>query len=201
MLAHPFWYAKRAVWIGAPIASPDFHTADSKDPRTAKLLNDFTYNGDICPAAAHIRKTNPRIINPDPNQSERFRRAAIIRNGIPYGSEYTGNSEDTSARGLLFACYQGHIEDGFEQLQLNWCNSEIFPRTGTGLDPIIGQVEQSSKGVNGILNTTVTTLTTEGEASKETTKDVSFQQLVTFRGGEYFFVPSISALQNTLGQD
>jgi deferrochelatase/peroxidase EfeB len=183
---------------------PEFHTADSNNPRSAKLINDFIYRGDICPASAHIRKTNPRITNADPNQnSERLPRAAIIRNGIPYGSEYTGKPEDTSTRGLLFACYQGHIEDGFEQLQVDWSNSDQFPRARTGIDPIIGQVEQSPKGVNGTLTTTITTLTTEGKASHQegNMKTVSFQQLVTFRGGGYFFVPSISALQHTLGQD
>ena len=124
----------------------------------------------------------------------------MIRNGIPYGSEYTGDSADKSKRGLLFACYQGRIEDGFEQIQADWSNSDIFPGVGTGLDPIIGQVKQLPGGINGTLNTTITNLTTDEKAIQENIKPVSFQQLVTFRGGGYFFVPSISALRDSLGQ-
>ena len=38
----------------------DFHTKDSRNSDTAKLINNFGYNGDVCPVAAHIRKPNIR---------------------------------------------------------------------------------------------------------------------------------------------
>ncbi|KAF2001300.1 Dyp-type peroxidase [Amniculicola lignicola CBS 123094] len=186
---------------GAPIAMPAFHTNDSSDPKSAKLINNFIYGGDICPASAHIRKTNPRNLKQSAEQNfPRAPLAKIIRNGIPYGSDYNGDPADTSKRGLLFACYQSHIEDGFEQMQVDWANSEIFPEADTGLDPIIGQVGQSASGTNGNLDTFITTNTTDTEKGKNNTKSVSFRQFVTMRGGGYFFVPSISALHNDLGQ-
>ncbi|CAO2652321.1 Nn.00g006040.m01.CDS01 [Neocucurbitaria sp. VM-36] len=155
---------------GAPIV--DFSTQDISDPALAKKLNTFNYIGDegnLCPLAAHIRKTNPRT-------NDSFtRRARIVRNGIPYGSEFTEKPLDK--RGLLFACYQSHIESGFKFIQETWSNNESFPRTETGHDPIIGHLNVTIGGTK-----------------------MNFDELVTLKGGEYFFVPSISALQTTLGQ-
>lgn len=178
---------------GAPLAIPEFHTEDSKNPDAAKLINNFTYADEICPVSAHIRKTNLREPSDDNNSDPRLPRTRIIRNGIPYGSDYKGHETDGSTRGLLFACYQGHIEDGFQHMQGGWSNNPKFPTGDTGLDPIIGQVDQTSKGVNGKL----TTFFTDKLNGKQS---VEFQQLVTLKGGEYFFVPSISALRDDLAK-
>jgi hypothetical protein len=78
-------------------------------------------------------------------------------------------------------------------MQSDWSNNPKFPTPDTGLDPIIGQVDQTSKGVNGEL----TTLFTDKLNGKQS---VEFQQLVTLKGGEYFFVPSISALSDDLAK-
>ena len=173
---------------------PDFHTEDSRDPDTAKWINNFGYKGEVCPVAAHIRKTNIRekIILGNP-QDSRAERTTIIRNGIPYGSDYKGHETDESTRGLLFACYQGNIEDGFQNMQVKWSNNRDFRTLDAGLDPIIGQVSQNPKGVNGEVETIITD-------KKNGRQSVKFQQLVTLKGGEYFFVPSISALSNELSK-
>lgn len=178
---------------GAPLAMPAFHTEDSKDPDTAKLINNFTFTDEACPVSAHIRKTNLREVLTSNDTDPRALRTRIIRHGIPYGSDYKENETDESKRGLLFACYQGHIEDGFRNLQANWSNNPDFRTSGAGHDPIIGQIDQTTKGVNGNLTTFFTD-------KSNGIQSVEFQQLVTLKGGEYFFVPSISALSNDLAQ-
>lgn len=171
---------------------PQFHAQDAQDAQDkdkAKLINDFAYTDDICPMSAHIRKTNPRG-QVDANAFPRCERTKMIRNGIPYGR--VGDPKV----GLLFACYQAHIEDSFLEMQ-KWSNNAAFPKGGTGMDPIIGQKR------NGEVVTFTNSLKdsmTGTKQTKENAQQVSFRQFVTLRGGEYFFAPSISALRDNLGQ-
>lgn len=65
-----------------------------------------------CPFAAHTRKTNPRA------DLDRFGGTVarrILRRGIQFGPEV---QEDPNAdRGLLFACYQSVVANGFQFVQ------------------------------------------------------------------------------------
>ncbi|KAK0711780.1 hypothetical protein B0H67DRAFT_586286 [Lasiosphaeris hirsuta] len=153
-------------------------------------MNKFGYDktdGRACPFTAHIRKTNPRRLDEwNSNSADQgLKFSNMIRGGIPYGPDYAEGEDAGLKRGLLFACY---IEDGFQHMQLAWCNSSSFPKTGSGIDlgidPIVGQVGDPNA---------MKTLFAEG-AQPVLIKP----RLVTFRGGEYFFVPSIKALKGTL---
>jgi Dyp-type peroxidase family len=156
-----------------------------EDKKTAKTLNSFKYTNDsACPLSAHTRKTNPRETDTNNPQSIRAR---IVRNGIPYGSEFSDKPGE--ARGLLFACYQSRIEDGFRFIQQAWANNVDFPERDAGHDPIIGQSSDRQ------LSVTIT------NAENLPRKLPPLAEMVTLKGGDYFFVPSISALQTTLGQD
>jgi deferrochelatase/peroxidase EfeB len=163
----------------------DFPEKDSADPESAKTLNRFNYDGakgNACPLAAHIRKTNQRKPR-DLNEKSTFQ-TRIIRSGITYGSEFDESDEKRrEKRGLLFACYQSSIEKGFKFIQSNWSNDANFPTSGAGHDPIIGQTpnHELSMNLGG--------------------PPISFKEMVTLKGGEYFFVPSIKALREKLGQD
>ncbi|KAK3312172.1 hypothetical protein B0H66DRAFT_395117 [Apodospora peruviana] len=181
---------------GAPITLPAYHTADDPtgDHCKSKKMNNFGYEkvddnstARGCPLAAHIRKTNPRRTDEeDTNASDpglKFTR--IIRGGIPYGPDHTkGEKPGVMKRGLLFACYQGSIEDGFQHMQSSWCNTDTFPMGGSGLDPIVGQGKSPDD---------MKMLITEGKEQVQINPP-----LVTFRGGEYFFVPSIKSLKGVL---
>lgn len=147
-----------------------------------------------CPLAAHIRKTNPRReveFDADPNSADvGLRFSKIIRGGIPYGPDYVEGEDPNDGRnnrGLLFACYQGSIEDGFQHMQNAWCNTGHFPRSGSGLDPIIGQPDPRRPGDGK------TTTINDGQPPV-----LIDTPLVTFRGGEYFFAPSLKALKGVL---
>jgi len=176
-------------------------TSTKAELEAAKHLNDFVYEpvaslgqGGVvrsCPLAAHIRKTNPRE-SEDPNRGDKGHKLAkIIRAGIPYGPAEAWKKGDGLKRGLLFACYQGSIDDGFRHIQVNWCNNDMFPdaKDLVGVDPIIGQHKRPE------MQQTLLVEGTGGTAKKYLPMK---PQLVTFRGGEYFFAPSIKALREEL---
>ena len=169
--------------------------------------NNFEFPGDnenraktkaLCPIAAHVRKTNPRFsaIIDGTKTIETSRR--IIRNGIPYGSEYDPNRQEKPdiGRGLLFACYQSSIEAGFSVIQGRWANDPRFESdqqtSEPGHDPIIGQLSTHDQDKKKQLRTILFDPT--GKDSPE----LRFGPLVTLKGGEYFFVPSLAALSGEL---
>ena len=123
----------------------------------------------------------------------------MIRNGIAYGTEFS--TDKSGKRGLLFACYQSSIENGFRLVQKFWSNNIAFPQheVDAGHDPFIGQAEHDGK-----LCTTMFVASENG--GKKEVKELrpgfgEYSRLVTMKGGEYFFVPSISALSQVLGSD
>lgn len=146
---------------------------DKDDPRLA-FRNDFDFSLNRCPAGGHIRKSHIR---------QGFDSARIMRRGITYGDEFDSRKPDTN-RGLLFACYQSTIEEGYKFIQQSWANAESFPSSGTGLDVVFGQAANDSKTV---------------VAAGKTVPAKGINPFVKARGGEYFFAPSINALKNVIG--
>lgn len=78
--------------------------------------------------------------------------------------------------------YQRNINQQFEFIQKIWADNASFPKASTGLDPVIGQGTRSN----------VSVAFTWGQQPKGTTP---FRQFVTLLGGEYFYVPSLLALE------
>lgn len=163
---------------------------------TPLLANDDTLNlnfefgddatGATCPLAAHIRKAYPRDEqtlqnNCDSEPSTQTHR--LLRRGIPFGASRGPGPGGlpTDPRGLLFFCYQKDIQKQFEFVQSSWVNDATFPPFPKGVtpgeDPIIAQ-------------------STSGTFQLDPNKlNISVQHFVTTTGGEYFFAPSIDALQ------
>ena len=112
-------------------------TAPSKSivPQSKIDFNLSDPKKNVCPYAAHIRKTGPRD-----NTIEGHH---IMRRGIQFGGELrsgeTTNSDfldngkvfldytkEKNFRGLLFACYQSNIDNGFRFMQrseFKWLSS------------------------------------------------------------------------------
>jgi Dyp-type peroxidase family len=149
---------------------------------------------DRCPFAAHVRKTNPRADLTSLGISTETRR--IMRQGIAFGPEVSAEEKSQNktgaARGLLFVCYQSNISDGFEFIQESWANNPNFPiqkNEVPGFDPIIGQTNDGG----------VRTLSGTNPANHPANLDLPTEWVVS-KGGEYFFSPSISALEETFAK-
>ncbi|APA15466.1 hypothetical protein SS1G_13391 [Sclerotinia sclerotiorum 1980 UF-70] len=180
---------------GTPV---DENPHDDKDKNLFRS-NNFDFhpieNHDKCPFAAHIRKMRPRgDLDHD--------HTVIIRRSISYGDEVTPKeeleqkSDDKKQRGLLFVCYQSDIREGFNFLTTRWASSHHFPdgkgkfvgEHGPGIDAIVGQRQACHPPRSIGLP--------DGKVPTEAR--LQLEQWVIHRGGEYFFSPSIKALEGYL---
>ncbi len=181
------------------VATPPDYAAGDPSKQFPQILdeshiNNFEYQetdatGDNVPLAAHIRKTYPRdeaTIGGGEADTQTHR---ILRRGIPFGKPFRsaaptdnpyGQADFPHDRGLIFACYQASIARQFETVQQAWANAPGFPAEGAGQDPIISQ------------STPTRQFNLPGGDPVQVDP---FQQWVTMTGGEYFFQPSIGALQ------
>lgn len=152
----------------------------------------------FCPFTAHIRKVNPRNLSPYLDRKY-IETSSILRAGIPYGDELPAQGQ----RGLLFVCYQSNLDSGFVRQTVGFANNVYFPPTSLvpqrhGQDAIIGGPDKlwnifltlnngggATIALTGLANTA---------ASASDPPGVPPEYFITSRGGEYFFVPSVSTL-------
>jgi Dyp-type peroxidase family len=147
---------------------------------------DFMTNdqwGFACPIGSHIRRANPRdSLLPTPDASmNTIRRHRIIRRGRAIGEQPQGAAEPRAAgieRGLMFVCLNADFEQQFEFIQRNWINGTAFGGLSGERDPLLGY--------SG-------TVTIPEHPIRRSLKKVP--QFVTNRGGGYFFLPGIKALE------
>ncbi len=167
---------------GAPLVThPDKEPAQF-DAGTAGA-NDFRYDKDMdgmrCPVGAHVRRSNPRdALGFEGHLSFRHR---MIRRGMPYGKVLPeGVSKDDGAdRGLVFVSFQGSISRQFEGVQVQWLNAGNIFGLGHDKDFILGDAGATGK------------MTIQGRPPFFLTPQEVF---VRTRGGEYLFVPGMTAL-------
>ena len=166
---------------GAPlVTSPEAPPAEF-DPR-APGTNAFGYanedpNGFGCPLGAHVRRSNPRDgLGFDGKLAFRHR---IIRRGMPYGPPLKDGAldDDGEPRGLVFVCFNASISRQFESIQRQWLNDGNIFHLGDDQDYLLG-------GTAG-------KMTIQGRPPFMLAPQAQF---VTMRGGEYLFVPSLTAL-------
>lgn len=152
------------------------------------VWNNFDYHKDLlgtrCPLHAHIRRMNPRGTSNDPTDE---RRHAILRRGVTYGRReqdpQTGGFLDAPAQdvGLLFMSYQSDLVEQFEFMLATWARGIGFSENDKIYDQFVGPAGGPDPTWNLVW----------GEASGKT---APFGRFVTLKGGEYFFVPSLSFL-------
>jgi Dyp-type peroxidase family len=162
---------------GAPLVLSD----QADDPLLAadrQRNNDFSYVGDplgyLCPRGAHVRRARPRDGTPG------VRRRLLIRRGLPYGQELPEAAPDDGAdRGLVGLFLNASIERQFEFVQRKWLNGGQFDGLGNDPDPIAGPGAGDFTCQRRPLPRRYTGL----------------PRIVTVRGGDYFFMPSITAMR------
>jgi deferrochelatase/peroxidase EfeB len=130
-----------------------------------------------------MRRMNPRDSNLARLTDVRVHR--LIRRGTTYGSPYDPNAlseeDDQVLRGAIFLFISAKAMTTIEFLQQEWVNDGNFIGIGDERDPIIGLQEEDA----------LFTIPKEPVRRR-------IHGLETFnvlRGGEYFFMPSLSALR------
>jgi Dyp-type peroxidase family len=170
---------------GAPLTlAPDVdNPALGADPRRN---NDFDYandpHGRQVPFGSHIRRMNPRDTKLTRLTDVNIHR--LIRRGTTYGLPYDPNAlseeDDQVPRGAIFLFMSAKAMATIEFLQQEWINDGDFIGVGNERDPIIGQQEDGA------------TFTIPKEPVRRRIHGI--QTFNVLKGGEYFFLPSISAL-------
>jgi Dyp-type peroxidase family len=170
---------------GAPLTlAPDVdNPALGADP---KRNNDFDYandrNGRQVPFGCHIRRMNPRDTELTRLTDVNIHR--LIRRGATYGAPYDPNAvseqDDEVPRGAIFLFISAKAMATIEFLQQEWINDGNFIGVGNERDPIIGRQEEGA------------TFTIPQSPVRRRIHGI--ETFNVLRGGEYFFMPSISAL-------
>ncbi len=172
---------------GAPLVTYPNRAGISFDP-TDPAANDFRYGDDLaglrCPLGAHIRRSNPRdALGHDGVLSMRHR---MIRRGMPYGRPLPADAieDDGADRGLVFVSFQASIARQFEGVQGPWLADGNIFGLGHDTDFLLG--DASGARVHGAK------MTIQGKRPYFLAPQ---ENLVTTRGGEYLFVPGMTALR------
>ena len=160
----------------------------------------FDYNQDLegarCPVGAHTRRVNPRgalqfgteIAFETPGALVNRRR--ILRRGLPYGDSSDRSSNDGD-HGIIFMAINCSIERQFEFVQQQWINYGNDFKLSNEKDALLGNHGTTADGTpNG-------RVAINGDAA---TKRAPFlcgavPRFVETRGGDYFFIPSMTALR------
>jgi len=109
----------------------------------------------------------------------------LIRRGTTYGAPYDPNAlseeDDEVPRGAYFLFISAKAMATIEFLQQEWINDGNFMGLGDERDPIIGLQEEGA------------TFTIPREPVRRRLHGI--ETFNVLRGGEYFFMPSLSALR------
>ena len=148
--------------------------------------NDFDYSNDPrgrqAPFGCHIRRMNPRDTALTRLTDVKIHR--LIRRGTTFGAPYDPNAvseeDDEVPRGAYFQFMSAKAMATMEFLQQEWINDGNFVGVGDERDPIIGQQQEGA------------TFTIPREPSRRRIHGI--ETFNVLRGGEYLFMPSISAL-------
>ena len=149
--------------------------------------NDFTYAGDPhghqVPLGCHMRRMNPRdtemAVLADVNVHRIIRRSTTY--GAPYDANAISPQDDETPRGLHFIFISAKAMATMEFLQKEWINDGDFIGAGEEHDPIIGRQDEGA------------TFTIPKQPVRRRIHGI--ETFNVLRGGEYFFMPSLSALR------
>ena len=167
---------------------PLMHSPEKDQPELADdpvKCNDFGYADDpegmICPRGSHIRRMNPR--DALDGTATVVRRHRLIRRGLEHGPKLPeGVLEDDGVdRGISSYLVCANLKDQFEFIWQEWVNKGDFAGLPIGeQDPIIGPASADAQ------------MTLPGEPMPFL---FDFKRFITTRCGEYFFMPSLTALR------
>lgn len=174
-----------------------------------KLLSNFTYDDDMsgakCSFSSHIRRINPRAsieMVSDPNTagalivSEKVfdtpgalsNRRRILRRGLPYG-QVKDRTKDDGNHGIIIMMINADINRQFEFVQQQWINYGNDFRAGNDKEIILGNHSANDKFPSKAV------LQVDQNSDEAPYILSNIPRFVETRDGDYFFVPSMTALK------
>lgn len=174
-----------------------------------KLLSDFTYDDDMsgakCPFSSHIRRINPRAsleMISDPKKTGTLKisknafdtpgalsnRRRLLRRGLPYG-QVKDRTSDKGNHGIIIMMVNADINRQFEFVQQQWINYGNDFRAGSDKEIILGNHSANEKFPSKAV------LQVDPNSDDAPYILSKIPRFVETRGGDYFFIPSMSALR------
>lgn len=174
---------------GTPLHLSNLPLDYDQQPEAIKIALDafdqgiIGYEGDRkgskCPLHAHIRKANPR--NERSHLLRKYKTSPpytgqIVRRSIPY-------KDKSGEVGLLFLCFQRSLIHQYKVVQLDWLNKPF------SIDPVAGHPNQPPKK-----EPSPNSWNRNWNQKTSPKVSFSFNHVIRFRGGEYFYAPSKKSL-------
>ncbi|MGR9052018.1 MAG: Dyp-type peroxidase, partial [Gammaproteobacteria bacterium] len=185
------------------------------DDKRNRFLYDADPGGNVCPVGAHVRRANPRTgdlpsgatgcfsrflrilgfgnARPDADLIASTRYHRLLRRGRSYGPLLT--PEDAvkpdapkAPRGLQFVCLMANISRQFEFVQNAWMANSKFTGLQREQDPLLGNRHKLSDG-------STTDRFRRPDPRGPTRTYTGMHQFIKVRGGAYFFMPGLKAIQ------
>lgn len=165
-----------------------------------KRFTGFDFQNDLhggkCPVGAHIRRVNPRGSLEEASDSYKTpsalaNRRRIIRRGLPYGTSTPDSN--TGEHGIIFMAIQASIKRQFEFVTQQWVNYGSDFKLANEKDAMIGNQcpvhhENENLNIDGCM-------AIPADKGKVPYFVSQIPRLVETRGGDYFFIPSITTLE------
>lgn len=184
MVTAPTWAEHQALLARFPDPA-----ARARDPEFMRILTDFRYGDDVeglrCPVAAHVRRAHPRdMLDRELGRdgTALTNRRRILRRGLPYG---TTPDDDTGEHGVVMMALCASLFRQFEFIQQQWLHYGLDFDVGNDTCPIVGNRSGEAKFV----------VAASPESGRLPFIAADLPQFVETRGGDYFFVPSLTALR------
>jgi hypothetical protein len=170
-----------------------------KDPHRyaapEQALIDFRYKDDPqglkCPLTSHMRQVNTRdMLAPrDTDGSVLNNRRRILRRGLPYSDSSPGVS-DADEHGIVMLIVCASLFRQFEFVQQQWLNYGLDSNAGNATCPLVGNHAAGADGPKAKF-----VIASDPKTGRPPFIAEGIPQFVETRGGEYFFVPSMTALR------
>lgn len=196
--ADQFVSALAAAEVKARSASATKQDKDEFEALRLKLTAyDYTDDtqGAKCPFGAHTRRMNPRrslefgADKPFDTPGALANRRRILRRGLPYG-QVDDPARDTGDHGIVMMILNADLSRQFEFVQQQWTNYGNDFRLANDQDPLLGNhgINESGRGTGHMVM--------EGDGKTTTPYFCGrMPTLVETRGGDYFFIPSMTCLR------
>jgi len=198
LLAAPTWAEHQALmaeWgdcIELTLREPRDSAEQQRLAAFAKLLNAFRYGDDLdgakCPFGAHIRRANPRdmldpLLSATQGSTALTNRRRLLRRGMAY-------RDPNGDCGLVFMAICASLFRQFEFVQQQWMNYGLDLEAGNDTCPVVGLRTAEHHKVQS--DKFVIPSASPDEAPFIA---ANLPQFVSTRGGDYFFLPSLSAIR------